>query len=243
MLTGEKCFQRKRFGCTLHKLHGFAHRRHFHRKEFIKAGIIQPFDEFGFLSKLFGARFKAHQMILTKIKHAAERLSHADRPGNRHALQLEHGFDFAEQIQRVAHFTIKLVDERDDRRVAHAADIQKLDRLSFDALGRVNDHDGGVHGRENTIRILGEVLVARRVEQIDDVILVFELHHGTRYRDAALLFHFHPVACGMARSLAPLDSTGHLNGAAEEQQFFRQGRFTRVRVRNNGKSATTAHFS
>lgn len=114
-------------------------------------------------------------MILTKIKHTAERLSHADRPGNGHALQLEHGFDFAEQIQRVAHFTIKLVDESDDRRVAHAADIQKLDRLSFDALGRVNDHDGGVYGRENTIRILGEVLVARRVEQIDDVILVFEL--------------------------------------------------------------------
>ena len=182
-------------------------------------------------------------MVLTQIEDTAERLAHTDRPGDRHTLQLENRFDFTEQIQRIAYFTVKFVDERDDRRIAHTANVQKLDRLRFHTLGGVNDHNGGIHGREHTIRVFREVFVPGSVEQINNVILVLELHHGTRHRDAALLFHFHPVACGMTRGLAPLDGTCHLDGTAEQKQFFRQSRFTRVRVRNNGKSAATAHFS
>ena len=40
----------------------------------------------------------------------------------------------------------------------------------------------------------------------------------------------------MARSLAALYSTRHLNGAAEKKKFFRERRFTGVRVGNDGES-------
>ena len=41
----------------------------------------------------------------------------------------------------------------------------------------------------------------------------------------------------MTIRLARLDRTGHLNGVAEQQQFFGHGGFTRIRVRNDGEGS------
>lgn len=79
----------------------------------------------------------------------------------------------------------------------------------------------------------------RGIKQINDVILILKLHHGTGDRNTALLFHFHPVTRGMTGGLAALDGTGELNGAAEKQELFGQCCFTSVRVRNNGKRTAT----
>jgi hypothetical protein len=117
-----------------------------------------------------------------------EALAHADRPGHRRAMQLQHRFDLVEQFQRIAHFAVHLVDEGDDRRVAQAADFEQLDGLFFDALGRVDHHHGGIDGGQHAVGVFREILVAGGVEQVDDAIVIAELHHRAGHRNAALLF-------------------------------------------------------
>jgi hypothetical protein len=47
----------------------------------------------------------------------------------------------------------------------------------------------------------------------------------------------------MARRLASLDRTRHLDGAPEQQELFGQGGLAGVRVRDDGKGASFAYFS
>ncbi len=139
--------------------------------------------------------------------------------------------------ERLAHLAIHLVDERDDRRRAQPADFEQLDRLRLDALRRVDHHHRRVDGGQHAVGVLGEILVARRVEQVDRVAGVVELHHRARDRDAALLLDLHPVRRRVPRALARLDGAGHLDRAAEEQQLLGQRRLARVRVRDDRERA------
>src|SRR5690606_40115835 len=52
--------------------------------------------------------------------------------------------DLVQQAERVAAGPVPLVDERDDRDAAVAADLVHLHGLRLHALGRVDEHDGGV---------------------------------------------------------------------------------------------------
>ena len=74
------------------------------------------------------------------------------------------------------------------------ADLEQLERLRLDALGRVEHHDRGVGRGQHPVGVLGEVPVAGGVEQVDDVVAVGELQHGRGDRDAPLLLELHPVA-------------------------------------------------
>ena len=97
------------------------------------------------------------------------------------------------------------------------ANLKQLARLILDALGRVDDHDHGVHGREDPVGILGKILVPRRVEQIDLIAVVLELERSRTDRNPALAFQFHPVGCGRPLVFAGGDRTGELDRTAVEQ--------------------------
>ena len=87
-------------------------------------------------------------------------------------------------------------------------------------LARVDHHQRGIDRGQRAVGILGKILVARRVEQVDDAVAMLELHHRGGDRDTALLLHLHPVGSRMPRGLAALDRAGELNRAAEQQQLF-----------------------
>jgi hypothetical protein len=167
---------------------------------------------------------------------------HADRPGNRRTLNFQYAFDFIEQFDRRPAVPIQLVDEGHDGCVAKPADVHELDGALFDTLGAVDDHQGRIDRRQRAVGVFGEVLMARRVEQIDDAIFVGKLHHGRRHGNAALLFQAHPVGGRVARGLAALHGARHLNGAAEQQELLGQGGLARVGVGNDGKSSSLADF-
>jgi hypothetical protein len=177
------------------------------------------------------------------VIHAAEVLAHADRPGHRRALDLQHRFDFVQQFQRIARFAVHLVHEGDDRRVAHAADVEQLDGLLFHALGGVDHHQRRVDRRQHAVGVFREVLVARGVEQVDHVVAEFELHHRGRHRDAALLLDVHPVRGRMAAALAALDGAGQLDRAREQQQLFGQRGLAGVGVGNDAEGAAARDFA
>ena len=73
-------------------------------------------------------------------------------------------------------------------------DLEELPGLRLDALGGVDDHHRAVDGVERAVGVLAEVLVARRVEQVDAAVAEVEVERRRGDRDAALALHVHPVA-------------------------------------------------
>ena len=155
---------------------------------------------------------------------------------------LQHALDLIEQLDRRAAVAVELVDEGHDRRVAQPAHLHQLDGALLDALGAVDDHERGVDRGERAVGVLGEVLVARRVEQVDDAVAVRELHDRGGHRDAALLLEAHPVGGRVARGLAALDGARHLDRAAEQQQLLGERGLAGVRVRDDRKGAAPLDF-
>ncbi len=171
--------------------------------------------------------------VVAQIVDAAKLASHADRPRERRAGDVEHGLDVVQQLDRRTAVAIELVDEADDRRRAQSTDFHELDRPRLDALRGIDDHERAVDRCQRAIRVLGEILVTRRVEQIDQRVAVRKLHDGRRDRDAALLLEAHPIRRRVPGRFAALDGTRHLDRAAEQQQLLGQRGLARVGVRND----------
>ncbi|MNI50030.1 hypothetical protein D3C73_1046690 [compost metagenome] len=204
--------------------------------------VGQPFDDVIIVRAAFLPGAEDAHAVAADVEHAAKRLAHADRPRERHGVHAQVAFDFRQQFQRLAHFAVHLVDERDDGRVARAANLQQADRLRFHTVGGVDHHQRGVHSRQHPVGIFREVLVARGVEQVDDAVAVFHLHDRRGHGNAALLFDFHPVGRGMARGFARLDATGDLDRACEQQQLFGQRGLARVGVGNDRERSAPRNF-
>ena len=73
---------------------------------------------------------------------------------------------------------VHLVDEGEERETTHPAHLEELARLRLEALGAVEEHDGVVGSRQRAVRVLGEVLVARGVQDVDPQVVVVEVHDG-----------------------------------------------------------------
>ena len=168
---------------------------------------------------------------------AGEGLAAADRPGDRRGVERQLLLDLVQDLEGVAAFAVHLVDEGDDRDVAQPADFEQLQRARLDALGGVDDHDGGIDRRQRAIGVVGEVLVAGRIEQVEDIVAIFEGHHRGDDRDAALALDLHPVGARLDAVLLGLDLAGKLDRAAEQQQLFGQRGLAGVGVRDNSKGA------
>ena len=189
------------------------------------------------LGRATGRAGEADVLAGAPVDHAAEVAGDADRPRDRRGHDRQLRLDLVEQLERVAARSVPLVDEREQRQVALAADLEELQRLRLDALGRIEHHDRGVGGRQHPVGVLGEVAVAGGVEQVQHRVAVRELQHGRGDRDASLLLHLHPVG-GDAPSLAPrLDRAGALERAAVEQELLREGGLARVGVADDREGA------
>jgi hypothetical protein len=125
---------------------------HVHRRDALALGRV--------------AALVAQERLAPAVVHALEVGSSADRPRDGVAGDPEDALDLVHEVERVLAGAVELVDERDDRDPPHPADLEELDRLRLDALGAVDEHDGRVRGRERAVRVLGEVVVARRVEEV-----------------------------------------------------------------------------
>ena len=76
----------------------------------------------------------------------------------------------------------------------------------------------GVDGREGAVGVLGEILVARGVEDVDLAAGILESHDGRGDRNTALALDFHEVGGGAFLDFVALDGSGHMDGAAEQEQ-------------------------
>ena len=159
----------------------------------------------------------------------------SDRPGDRAGADAEHFLDLVQVVERLAPEPVHLVDESEDGDPAAAADLEELAGLGFDAFRAVDQHHRRVGRRQRAVGVLGEILVAGRVEQVDAVPLMLELQHARSDGNPALPFQLHPVGGDVPLRAARLDRAREMNRAAMEQQLFRQRRLARIRMRDDRK--------
>ncbi len=161
----------------------------------------------------------------------------ADGPRDGHGLDSQARLDVVEQVEAVAALAVEFVDEGEDRRVAHPAHVHQLLRAALDALDGVDDHERRVDGGEDAKGVLGKVLVARRVEQVERPPAVVEPHHRRGDGDAALALDGHPVGRRLPPGLARPHIAGEVDRAAEQKELLGERRLTGVRVRDDAERA------
>ena len=177
-----------------------------------------------------------------EVVGAGERGSAADGPGDGGGVQRQGLRHLVQRLERVTGFAVHLVDERQDGDVAQAANLEQLSRPRLDALGGVNHHHSRVHGGQRAVGVLREVLVARRVQEVEHAAAILERHHGGDDGDAALAFDAHPVGPGAAALALGADVAGQLDGPARTQQALRERSLAGVGVGDDGERAPAGDF-
>ena len=114
-------------------------------------------------------------LVVHAVVHAFEALARADWPVDRVGADAQLVFNILKQLVGVARLTVHLVDEREDRHAAHGAHLEQLARLRLHAFGRVDNHDRRIRRHQRAVGILGKVLVARGIQDVDALALVPEL--------------------------------------------------------------------
>ena len=146
------------------------------------------------------------------------------------------------QVERILSITVQLIDKNNHRRLTHATNFHQFTSLRLDTLSDIDHDNYTVYRRQGTERILCEILVTRRIEDIDLMIGIVERHHGSRDRDTTLFLDLHPVGSRRLLDLIRLNRTCHVNGATKQQQFLGQGCLTRIRVTDNRECPSPFNF-
>src|SRR5262249_51066115 len=88
---------------------------------------------------------------------------------------------------------VHLVDEADARHAVFVGLAPYGLGLRFDAGDRVEDGDGAVEDAQRALNLDREIDVARRVDDVDAVVVPEAGRRGRGDRDAALLLLLHPI--------------------------------------------------
>ena len=209
----------------------------------IQIRVVQPLDYTLLLNGVALTALIEIGLILVEVIDTLEGFAAADRPcdGGAHDLQL--ALHLVHHFHRIAHFAVQLVHEGEDGGITQTGHFHQLASPVFNTLGGIDDHQAAVDRGQGTVGIFREVLVTRGIEQVDQTIGIGELHHRGGDGDTTLLLHLHPVGFGVLTRATALDGTGALNGLSEQQDFLGDGGFTRIRVRNDRKSASLGDFT
>ena len=207
---------------------------------FYKARIVRAFHLDDFLMAFFF--IEGMEGVFDNGIHALEQLTHAygERKGGN--LDFQDAFDFVEQVEHVAAIQVHLVDERDDRRMAHAAHVHELDSLLFYTVHAIDKHESCINGGECAVSIFAEVLVPRGIDQVEHAIFEREIQHGTGNRNTTLLFDLHPVTHRVAAVCLGTHVTRFADDISVPEELFGDGGLTRVGVADNSKSAAFFDF-
>ena len=152
-------------------------------------------------------------------------------------------FDLVQQVEGIVGIPVHLVDKGKNRDFAHHADLEQLSGLRLHALGGIDYHDRGVRRHQRPVGILGEILMSRRIQNIDAVSVIFKLENGGGDGNSSLLLDLHPVAHRVAGRSFSLYAARQVDRAAVKQEFLCQSGFTCIRVGNDGKGSSSVDFS
>ena len=181
-----------------------------------------------------------HELARAAVQDAPEVAGLADRPGQRRRTQLDLLLDLVHQAERRQTRPVPLVDDRDDGDAPQRAHPEELEGLRLEALAGIDEHHGRVDGRQDAVRVLGEVAVSGGVDQVDHVVAVDELQRGGRDGDAARLLHRHPVRDRRTAVALAVHGTGLGDDARVQRERFGQRGLAGVGVADDGEGAARA---
>ena len=140
-------------------------------------------------------------------------------------------------IERILDEVI-FIDKGKNRNMPHDTDLEQLPRLRLHAFAGVYHHDCRIRSHQSAVSVFREILMARRIKNIDAVSAIVELQHGTGHRDTSLLLDLHPVRNSVSGRRLAFYRSGKINGSAVQQKFLSQSRLAGVRMRNNRKGSS-----
>ena len=132
--------------------------------------------------------------------------------------QPEHLLDLLRVAVRLGRGQVDLVQRRDDLEVVLEGEIAVGERLRLDALGGVDEEHDALAGGEAAAHLVAEVDVARRVDQVEDVVAPVDPHVLGLDRDAALALDVHRVEVLLAH-VPGVDRVGELEDAVRERRL------------------------
>ena len=211
-LAGQEQLLIELMGGSLHKLDFITQILGITTQSLIQIRVIQTGDHSLLLNGMPLSALVENHLIPQQVVYTLEVFAVTNRPGDRCAGNLENLFHLIHQFDGITGIPVQLVHEGEDWRIPQAGNLHQLDGPLLDTLGTVNHHQTGIHCRQGSVGILGEVFVTRRIQQIHQLAAVRKLHNRGRDRDAPLLLHLHPVRLGMLAGLLALDGAGFLKG-------------------------------
>ena len=180
----------------------------------LQGGVVDGKDGFARLGfAVVAAEIQFHRFFIPVV-NALKISVHADGPVDGAGPHAQHLFDFFHEGEGVLGGPVHFVDEGEDGNAPHAAHLEQLYRLLLHALGGVDEHNGAVRRHQHAVGILGKILVAGCIQDVDVKTVEFELHGAGRDGNAALLFDLHPVAGGVALGPPGLHAARLPDGAA-----------------------------
>src|ERR1700678_4206278 len=131
----------------------------------------------------------------------------APEDGPRHRVRgdAQNALDLSDEIERITAGSVQLVDQREHRHLALPADAKELLCLRLDTLCAVEQHHGAVDGVKGPVRVLAEIGVTGRIEEVHLEAAIRKLQDAGGDRDPPLALHLHPVADGRSPPALRLD--------------------------------------
>ena len=185
---------------------------------------------------------KELHLSLPPVVHAFEALARADRPVDGAGGDAQLALNVVQELKGVHGLPVHLVDKGKNGDVAHGADLEQLSRLGLHSLGGVDHHHSGVRRHQGPVGVLREVLMPRRVQDVDAIPVILKLQDRGGDRDTSLLLDLHPVRHGVLCSGLPLYASRLVDGSSVQQELLCQGGLSRIRVGNDGKSAAPPYL-
>ena len=147
-------------------------------KQLRKRRILHaPFDRINLALTVISPFKKLHAPVLPVINPLKISVG-SDRPVHGIRCDPENVFNFLEQIKWIFRGAVHFIDESKNRNAAHFTNVKQFYGLRLYALRAVDQHDRTVRGHQRPVRVLGKVLMARRIQNVDAIMIVFELKHG-----------------------------------------------------------------
>ena len=160
-------------------------------------------------------RMKKFKLFFKKVVDAFEFTADAYGPAHRANVYAQFPFHFFQQMIRILSLAVQLVDENNDRRMAHAANVHQLARLLFHAFHTVDHEDHAVHGGQGPVSVFRKIFVTGRIQDVDFISFIIKTHNRGSHRNSALLFNLHKIRSGCLSEFIILHGTCRLDGSAE----------------------------
>ena len=207
------------------------------QRDHAKVAVVPGIDHQG-LQRRLGIAHRRRQAMDDGLEHVVDA-----QPGLGRDHQRVRGVEADDVLDLLLHLVglggrqVDLVQHRHDLEIGFDRLIGIGQRLRLDALGRVDQQQGTLAGAHRAADLVGEVDVAGRVDQVEDVgqsvlRLVVQPNGLGLDRDAALTLDIHRIE----------HLRGHLarlQPAAQLDQPVGQGRFAVVDMRDDGEIADT----